>query len=187
MVLGRLYIRDLILEHKLFFRVPLYIFEDVLFNLAYLSKARRVISISGAIYFYRSSDNPAVKYYRHGFLEGMDVAYDQLIEIFAKWPGVDQAWSRYYCNNFYANKFIGFILFSFRKESGIRFFEGLKRTRDGMSSLRIFTALQDYSRPPGYSKMMPFLIRLKSPMLVACATRIMLSWQSIKSHGAEHD
>jgi glycosyltransferase involved in cell wall biosynthesis len=179
---GRLYVRDLILEHKLVFSTPVHVFEDILFNMAYLSKARRVISISDTVYFHRYSNNNAVKYYnRHGFLEMLNVVYDQLIEIFAKWPEVDQVRIRCHCNNFYANKFVGFVLCSFKKESGIRFSEGLKRTREGMSSFpRIFMALQDYSPPPGYSKMIPFLIRMKSPVLVACAAKIMLTWQRIR-------
>jgi len=165
-VWGKMYLSDLIKENHLRFDENLFRYEDISFNLCYLSIANE-ISVSGeTLYHYCVNiDHLSLSdmVTRRKF-EMLVTSYDISLN---KLKGRQCDYVKYY----YSYIVIGYLVRLFQAESPFSFSEAYAEVKSVCMSSIYVSVMKYYHKPKGGSQLIPILLRLRLYLLVACVAK----------------
>lgn len=79
---GKLFLRNFLTEHNLFFNTKLEIGEDLVFNLNAFSKAKTISFLNKKFYFYRKNNESATRRFRQDFFQTIQKTAIEIINIY---------------------------------------------------------------------------------------------------------
>lgn len=164
---GRLYIAEIIKKNNLRFNPLLSKFEDIEFNMLYLSHIDNIFILDRSLYHYHvsTSSKTISDKINTGWFDMITSSYNKICNAFIG-KKID------YLNFYYSSIFMGYLIRLFQVGSPVKFKEAVSEVKKVANSAIFKKCMKYYRRPDSGSRLFPFFLKLHLFFLAGLTAKI---------------
>jgi glycosyltransferase involved in cell wall biosynthesis len=168
-VWGRLYVTDIIKQNNLQYCADLSKFEDIEFNMKYLSYIKEIFVLNRNLYHYRVSTPQS----GHSVSDKIDTSWHAMIN--SSYSRIRDRFAERqtdYLQFVFAAVFMGYLIRLFQAGSPLSFKEALKEVKNVSKSTIFKECMTHYYRPKNGSRLVPFFLKINLSTSAAVVAKV---------------